>query len=32
VGYGIFFPGDVIQNTGKSDEAHMFYSSVEFKF
>lgn len=31
-GYGVFFPGDFIQNTGPSETAHMFYSSVEFKF
>jgi hypothetical protein len=32
LGYGIFFPGEFIENTGASDEAHMVYGSVEFKF
>jgi hypothetical protein len=32
VGYGIFFPGDFIQNTGRSETAQMVYSSIEFKF
>ncbi len=31
-GYGVFFPGDFIQNTGKAEIAQMFYTSVEFKF
>lgn len=31
-GYGVFFPGDFIQNTGRSETVQMVYTSVEFKF
>lgn len=31
-GYGVFFPGEFIQNTGKAEIAQLVYTSVEFKF
>ena len=32
LGYGVFFPGSFIQNTGPSEISQMFYGSVEVKF